>query len=218
MNAQDFINSVATGNAAEAKDTLNNLLSARAFEALETKKIEIAQTLFGGYQVEEEVEDLNESDIENGYKIRMKHIDKGRIHAPSGEHVATVTREHGEGWRYHSGNKNWDGLETSKHYKTGVEKTKAAAAKKAVQAHMNEQVEQIDELTGKGQLPAIKKSHADAASAAGSKMDTIRNSNFKLPVPKEKTSKIYGLASAKQYHTHQSARAGALMKKAGIKE
>ena len=60
MNAQDFINSVATGNAAEAKDTLNNLLSARAFEALETKKIEIAQTLFGGYQVEEEVEELDE--------------------------------------------------------------------------------------------------------------------------------------------------------------
>ena len=56
MDVQDFINSVATGNAAEAKDTLNNLLSARAFEALETKKIEIAQTLFGGYQVEEEVE------------------------------------------------------------------------------------------------------------------------------------------------------------------
>jgi hypothetical protein len=140
MNAQDFINSVATGNAAEAKDTLNNLLSARAFEALETKKVEIAQTLFGGYQVEEEVE---------------------------------LTQE---------------------------------------------EFDQLDELTGKGQLPAIKKSHADAASAAGSKMDTIRNSNFKLPVPKEKTSKIYGLASAKQYHTHQSARAGALMKKAGIKE
>ena len=56
MDVQDFINSVATGNAAEAKDTLNNLLSARAFEALETKKVEIAQTLFGGYQVEEEVE------------------------------------------------------------------------------------------------------------------------------------------------------------------
>ena len=55
MDVQDFINSVATGNAAEAKDTLNNLLSARAFEALETKKVEIAQTLFGGYQGEEEV-------------------------------------------------------------------------------------------------------------------------------------------------------------------
>jgi len=60
MNAQDFINSVATGNAVEAKDTLNNLLSARAFEALETKKIEIAQTLFGGSQ-EQEQEDNTES-------------------------------------------------------------------------------------------------------------------------------------------------------------
>ena len=39
MDVQDFINSVATGNAAEAKDTLNDLLSARAFEALEAKKI-----------------------------------------------------------------------------------------------------------------------------------------------------------------------------------
>ena len=60
MNAQDFINSVATGNAVEAKDTLNNLLSARAFEALETKKVEIAQTLFGGSQ-EQESEDNTES-------------------------------------------------------------------------------------------------------------------------------------------------------------
>jgi thymidine phosphorylase len=54
MNAQDFINSVATGNAAEAKDTLNDLLSARAFEALEAKKIEIAQNLFNSKQEAEE--------------------------------------------------------------------------------------------------------------------------------------------------------------------
>jgi hypothetical protein len=60
MNAQDFINSVATGNAAEAKDTLNDLLSARAFEALEAKKIEIAQNLFGGQQ-ETESEDNTEA-------------------------------------------------------------------------------------------------------------------------------------------------------------
>ena len=40
MDVQTFINSVATGNAAEAKETLNDLLSARAFEALESKKIE----------------------------------------------------------------------------------------------------------------------------------------------------------------------------------
>lgn len=53
MDVQDFINSVATGNAAEAKDTLNDLLSARAFDALEAKKIEIAQNLFNGKQESE---------------------------------------------------------------------------------------------------------------------------------------------------------------------
>lgn len=54
MDVQDFINSVATGNAAEAKNSLSDLLSARAFEALETKKIEIAQNLFNGKQESED--------------------------------------------------------------------------------------------------------------------------------------------------------------------
>jgi len=57
MDVQNFINSVAVGNAAEAKDTLNDLLSARAFEALEAKKIEIAQNLFNGKQESEEESD-----------------------------------------------------------------------------------------------------------------------------------------------------------------
>jgi hypothetical protein len=52
MEVQDFINSVATGNASEAKDTLNDLLSARAFDALAAKKIEIAQSLFNDKQAE----------------------------------------------------------------------------------------------------------------------------------------------------------------------
>lgn len=46
MEVSNFINSVAAGNAAEAKESLNDLLSARAFEALDTKKQEIAQSLF----------------------------------------------------------------------------------------------------------------------------------------------------------------------------
>lgn len=52
MEVQDFINSVAVGNAAEAKETLNDLLSSRAFDALESKKIEIAKNLFGNGQQE----------------------------------------------------------------------------------------------------------------------------------------------------------------------
>jgi hypothetical protein len=66
MDTQSFINSIATGNAAEAKDVLNNLLSAKAFEAIDAKKVEIAQTLFGNNEVESEVEvqDTEETEAE----------------------------------------------------------------------------------------------------------------------------------------------------------
>jgi|APGre2960657423_1045063.scaffolds.fasta_scaffold03296_3 hypothetical protein len=135
----------------------------------------------------EEVEQLDESDIENGYKIRMKHTDKGRIHSPSGEHVADVTREHGEGWRYHSGGKNWDGSETSKHYKTGVEKTKAAAAKKAVQAHMKEEIEQVDEA---------KKESKEDFDARQKRLVAAGNETAKNPDRLKKLSKIPGYSAA----------------------
>ena len=134
MSTTQFIDELAAGNASGAKDILNDMLSARAFEALEGRKIEIAQNIFNGSQVQEEVEELTEQDIGNGYKIKMKHSDKGRIHSPSGEHVADVTK-HESGWQYHSGNSKWNGSEDSPHYKTGVEKTKSAAAKKAAEIH-----------------------------------------------------------------------------------
>jgi len=56
METIDFINSVSVGNAAEAKDTLTDLLSTKAFDALNARKIDIAQTLFNNDVVEEEVE------------------------------------------------------------------------------------------------------------------------------------------------------------------
>lgn len=47
---RNFIDLVAQGNNAEARDTLDELLSARAFEALDAKKQEIGATLFGGQE------------------------------------------------------------------------------------------------------------------------------------------------------------------------
>ena len=107
-------------------------------------------------------EELLESDLGNGYKIKMKHIDKGRIHSPSGEHVADVTR-HESGWQYHSGNSKWDGTEKSPHYKTGVEKTKMAAARKAAQIHMNE--EMLDEKSHMDMMKKKMKEDVDALFA-----------------------------------------------------
>jgi len=46
MDIQTFINQTMNGEAASAKDTLNDLISARAFEALDARKQQIAQTLY----------------------------------------------------------------------------------------------------------------------------------------------------------------------------
>lgn len=45
---RNFIDLVGQGANVAAKDALDELLSARAFEALEAKKQEIGSTLFGG--------------------------------------------------------------------------------------------------------------------------------------------------------------------------
>jgi hypothetical protein len=45
---RQFIDLVATGENSEARDSLDSLLSARAFEALESKKQELASSLFNG--------------------------------------------------------------------------------------------------------------------------------------------------------------------------
>ena len=54
MDVKTFIDSVASAHASDAKEALNDMLSARAFEALETRKIELAQSLFADAQTETE--------------------------------------------------------------------------------------------------------------------------------------------------------------------
>ena len=56
MDIKSFIDNVAAGNAAEAKEGLNDLLSARAFEAIDGRKTELAQNLFGTKEEPTEVE------------------------------------------------------------------------------------------------------------------------------------------------------------------
>jgi hypothetical protein len=56
MTTATFIDQLAAGQSADAKDTLADLLSARAFEALDAKKQEMARTLFGGQEQETQQE------------------------------------------------------------------------------------------------------------------------------------------------------------------
>jgi hypothetical protein len=56
MDARQFLDMLAAGQSAEAKDALEELLSTRALEALEAKKQEVASTLFNGREEEPEQE------------------------------------------------------------------------------------------------------------------------------------------------------------------
>jgi len=55
MSTTQFIDELALGNVSTAKDMLNDMLSARAFEALESRKVEIAKAVFNGSEQSQEV-------------------------------------------------------------------------------------------------------------------------------------------------------------------
>jgi hypothetical protein len=55
MQTSEFIDELASGNASGAKDILNDMLSARAFEALEGRKVELARDIFNGSEQSQEV-------------------------------------------------------------------------------------------------------------------------------------------------------------------
>ena len=64
MDISQFIDNVVSGNAAEAKENLNDILSAKAFQAIDAQKKQLAGSLFGGNneQVESEDEVQNPED------------------------------------------------------------------------------------------------------------------------------------------------------------
>ena len=60
METSQFIDQLSVGDSAEAKETLNNLLSTKAFESLEAKKVELARNIFNGSEDSVEVQDTEE--------------------------------------------------------------------------------------------------------------------------------------------------------------
>ena len=64
MDISQFLNNVAAGNASQAKETLTDILSARAFESIDDRKKELSQTLFGGRTEEIEVQDTADTPVE----------------------------------------------------------------------------------------------------------------------------------------------------------
>jgi len=69
MQIQEIINHIAAGESVAAKESIENVLSAKAFDALQGRKQEMAATLFGGQeQSHEEV-----TDDEEAYAEEVEH-------------------------------------------------------------------------------------------------------------------------------------------------
>ena len=105
MSTTQFINELAAGNASGAKDMLNDMLSARAFEALEGRKIEIAQNIFNGSQVQEEgveqVEEGTMTGITLGAKVKNKQGGYNQDVHHKGEKIGHIEAyKHRTGMRY----------------------------------------------------------------------------------------------------------------------
>ena len=64
MTSSQFIDELAAGNASGAKNILNDMLSVRAFDALEDRKIQIAQNIFNGSQVQEEEVEITQEEFD----------------------------------------------------------------------------------------------------------------------------------------------------------
>ena len=74
MNIQDIINNIAEGDNLAAKEGLEHVLSAKAFDALQGYKQEIAATLYGGQEQESEEDTDHEEDEEEGaYAEGVEH-------------------------------------------------------------------------------------------------------------------------------------------------
>jgi hypothetical protein len=90
MQTSQFIEELASGNASVAKDILNDMLSTRAFESLDAKKIELARNMFNGSEVQEEELELSQEEYDQldelskatirGYLKGSKKENDPRIH------------------------------------------------------------------------------------------------------------------------------------------
>jgi hypothetical protein len=166
MDVNQFIQNVISGNAVEAKESLNDILSSRAFTSLDEYKKEIAQKL---YATEEdiEVQDTADSPVEeigessDGYEVKQSKTD------PDVHHVHYKGKKIG----YVYGNKK--GMWGHEYEPMGTGDHGHSSKKEAVNAvkddhlhhlNMKEEVEQIDELKKSTLGSYVKKASRNLAN------------------------------------------------------
>jgi len=84
MNIQDIINNIAAGENLVAKEGLENVLSTKAFDALQDRKQEIASALYAGQDETSEDDAETEEDEEGVYAEGVEY---------DGEQLDEVSKE-----------------------------------------------------------------------------------------------------------------------------
>jgi hypothetical protein len=75
MDIKDFLNHTAAGNAVKAQEILNDILSNKAFEALDEKKSQIAKTLYAT-EDEVEVQDTADTPVEDEETVTQEEVEQ----------------------------------------------------------------------------------------------------------------------------------------------
>ena len=169
MSTTTFIEQLVAGQAADAKETLSDLLSARAFEALDARKQELGATLFGS-QVEEEVEELDEgtmTGITLGAKVKNKQGGYNQDVHHKGEKIGHIEAyKHRTGMRYGSHHDaSGDGSAGNRDAEESIADIRFSHAQHLKDNRVKkEEVEELDELSKATLRGYLKGSKAEAGS------------------------------------------------------
>ena len=159
MDAQLFIQKVAAGEAGDAKDTLTDMLSSKAFEALDARKQEIARTIYGE-DLDVEVQDTADSEIEEDEFLTQEEFEAlseedQELYLEALEQLDEISIETMKSAKEKLGNKAFnahydDNKRMAQQYAQRAMSMKSRIAKKQRQMDSqktNEEVEELDELS-----------------------------------------------------------------------
>ena len=197
MNIQDIINNIAAGENLVAKEGLENALSAKAFDALQDCKQEIASALYAGPEQESEEDTDYEEDEEGAYAESVEH---------DGEHLDEVSmklassvyknrkldaEDDSAGHSSGSGQKRSDSYTKSGKHKMNISRDKIMSKPGGAQ-----RVRRIDAITEEGEpldevsLELARKVYKKRAGGVVGTVDTKNSTTAQDKAQQERSKKI----------------------------
>ena len=208
MSTTQFIEELASGNASVAKDILNEMLSTRAFEFLDARKIELARNIFDG-SMSEDYDQLDEMVRTPGHiKRELEHrYGPSQTTITGPDHVSHVIR--------HENDAGHDAYEVRTHQLIGKGKDskigkliKHEKPPKKFFTHpnyeeMDEDYDQLDELSTKTLAGAAKAaSDPDSDYHYGKSHDPQKFADHAKKTKDAKSAAaVQGAADAKGHYT-----------------